>query len=171
MKYCNKCGNCIDDNAIFCVNCGQRQGADMGGFYSPYTNPYYTKTVPNYTEEELKPSVPIAILSFLFNILGLVFWLSWRDKKPGKADSAAKGALCALSVGSPVIGVIFWAIFHSTYPKYAKVCLVGGIVGFFVNLVAVIVVFVLTYLGVITPEVVDAYNSYGLLFSTLTFLA
>ena len=170
MKYCTKCGSCIDDNAIFCVNCGQRQG-EAGGFYTPFTNPY-TRPEPTFAEADLKTSIPIAVISFLFNIVGLIFWVVWRDKKPGKADSAAKGALCSLSVGSPIIGVIFWAVFRNTYPGYSKVCLVGGIVGFFVNIVAVAVVFVLTYLGVITPEMIDAYNSYyGLISAYLTVAA
>ena len=162
MKYCTKCGNSVDDNAIFCVRCGARQG-DGAGLSAPFTNPYVSNTRPTYTAEDLKPSLPIAIVSFLFNILGLIFWAVWRESKPGRATSAAKGALCSLAFGSPVIGVIFWAVFRRSYPEYSKVCLVGGIVGFFFNLVVVIVTVVLTLAGVITPEMLDAYYSYGYL--------
>ena len=162
MKYCTRCGKSVDDNAIFCVHCGARQG-EGAGFSAPYTNPYVNYTRPTYTAEDLKPSLPIAIVSFLFNILGLIFWVAWRDSKPGRAGSAAKGALCSLSFGSPVMGVIFWAVFRRSYPEYSKVCLVSGIVGFFFNLAVVIVVFVLTLTGVISPEVIDAYYNYGYL--------
>ena len=65
MKYCFKCGSQLDDNAVFCVNCGQRiegeatpaQQQNYGAQPNPYAqqqnygaqpNPYAQQ---NYTAE------------------------------------------------------------------------------------------------------------------------
>ena len=74
-------------------------------------------------------STGIAILSFILPLIGLILWLAWKDSKPGKAMSAAKGALVAVSVGVPLAGLILWVVMKDSGSELAKPCGIGAIVG------------------------------------------
>ena len=129
MKYCNNCGNAIDENAIFCPHCGARTNGErthtnyspFGGFGGYTTPPYY----------DTKGSKLLAIVSFLFWQVGVIVWLFCRQTRPGKARSAAKGALSSACLGIPIIGLVLWILWKDDCEKkdYAKVAGISAIVG------------------------------------------
>lgn len=151
MKRCNKCGSTLDDNAIFCWQCGARANDDnpnpgFGGGYDPFhTTVNYA---PDYTE-----SKGLMVVSFLIWQLGALLWFFWRNTRPGKARSAAKGTMAGLSLSSPVIGLVGWLIWKdSEYKELAKICAISAIVGAALSLVSFIVVVVLRLFGVVIPS-------------------
>lgn len=128
MKYCRNCGNPLDDNAIFCPRCGARSNGDgpnvnfdmYGGYNSGYGPVYDTQ-----------PSRAIAVLSFIFWQVGLIIWFFCRRTRPGKAESAVKGALSSACVSMPLIGLVIWLLWGNDPTKrgYAKVAGISAIVG------------------------------------------
>lgn len=62
----------------------------------------------------------------------------WKDSKPGKALSAAKGVWTLISL-YPGVGFIFWLIRRKSSPALAKHCLIVSIVEFaFIFLMALV---------------------------------
>lgn len=61
MKFCQKCGAQIDDDAIFCSNCGF--SSQMPGM-SPQPQQYYVDD---------SVSIGFVILSFVFPIFGWIY--------------------------------------------------------------------------------------------------
>ena len=82
MAYCRKCGEVIDDEAVFCPKCGVQQQA--------------LKTdAPNDDGDVLW-----AIVGFLIPVVGIALWLIWMHEKPKCARMAGIGALASLLVGA-----------------------------------------------------------------------
>lgn len=77
MKYCNKCGAQIDDNAAVCVHCGAMQNAvnqavnDNGGF-------------------------GWNLLGFCIPLVGIILYFVWKNDKPKCSKSAGVGALVSI---------------------------------------------------------------------------
>jgi flagellar basal body-associated protein FliL len=72
MKYCSHCGVEVNDDAVICIKCGGKiSGND-------------------------RPNKGLAVLSFLFPIVGLILYLIWISEKPKKAKSCGKGALISI---------------------------------------------------------------------------
>ena len=126
MKICNKCGHQIDENAIFCSNCGARVNGDRTGFTS--YNPYFGQGTPII---DTKGSVLIAVVSFFWAYAGLLLWLFMRRTRPGKARSALKGMIAGISVSMPIAGATIWAIWsdEDSNGEYAKIAGIGAVVG------------------------------------------
>ena len=85
MKYCQKCGNELMDEAVVCPKCGCAQGKSVTGDDSN--------------------NIGWAILGFFVPIAGLILYLIWKDSEPLKAKSAGKGALISV-IASAVISVV-----------------------------------------------------------------
>lgn len=81
MKYCQKCGKELVDEAVVCVHCG----------CSVQPN-----AVVNGTPDA--PSIGMAILGFFIPLAGLIIYLVNKDNKPLMAKSAGKGALIGVIV-------------------------------------------------------------------------
>ena len=149
MKFCRNCGNAIDDNAIFCSSCGARTNGDgptinfntYGGFGGYNSYPVY----------DTRPSAIIAVLSFMFWQLGLIVWLFCRNTRPGKARSAAKGALCSACLSMPIIGLVLWILWKGDYQKkdFAKISGISAIVGTVIYVVIIAAAAILNMTGVI----------------------
>lgn len=74
MKFCQKCGSQIDDNANICSHCGAEQPAvsnDTGG-------------------------IGWGLLGCCIPVVGLVLFLVWRDSKPKTAKAVGIGALVSV---------------------------------------------------------------------------
>lgn len=80
MKYCTKCGQELEDNAVYCTGCGAQNNGQ-------------TTTV------EDKKSVGFNILSFFFPIVGLILFLVWKKDTPIKAKGCGISALIGFVVG------------------------------------------------------------------------
>ena len=92
----------------------------------------------------------IAFVSFLCWEAGLIIWLLWRYSHPGKARSAAKGALANVCVGMPVLGFVLWLVLRedATKHEYAKVCGVSAIVGAIVVGVGAVLLAIMKLVGI-----------------------
>ena len=137
MKFCSNCGKQIDENAIFCPNCGARtngdESADRGGFnpygsYNPYGGNPYGGTYPVY---DTTPSKLVSVIAFLSWQIGLILWFLWRRTRPGKAESAIKGALASACVSMPILGLALWLLWKKEPSKVslAKIAGISAIVG------------------------------------------
>lgn len=139
----------MDDNAIFCSKCGARANGDAPNTgYNPYSRYESTSYYPAYDNEE---SLLIAIASFLFREIGLVLWFLWRHTRPGKARSAAKGALASVSLSMPVLGAILWLVWRDEHDRrdYAKACGICAIIGGIIYVLGIITMTVLYLTGVV----------------------
>ena len=86
MKYCQKCGNELMDEAVVCPGCGCAQA----------------KTA----SENDSSSFGWALLGFCIPIVGFILWLVWKDNTPLKAKSAGKGALISV-----ILSIVFYIIY------------------------------------------------------------
>lgn len=123
MMRCMNCNRDVEDDAKFCPYCGSRlsygqqtysseyttQFAQQGSYTSPYNyaaqgnaSGYNAQARPaGYNEN----SVGLDILSFLFPIVGLVLYLSYKDDEPNKAKGVGLCALVSFILG--LIGSVF----------------------------------------------------------------
>lgn len=166
MKFCKNCGRELDENAIFCSHCGTRANGDgpkinfdnFGGGFNTYGGydyqPYY----------DTAPSKFIAVISFLFWQAGLLIWFFCRRTRPGKARSAAKGALSSACVSMPIIGAVLWVLWKDDPSKqdYAKVSAISAIVGAGIYALLIVLSFVLTLTGVVNEEFYFSLPTYDM---------
>ena len=125
--FCKKCGKEIDDNASFCINCGETvekevnnsNGQFNGGQFNggefngqPYGQNNYNNNP--YVKPDAK-SAGFAWLSFFFWVVGLVLYLVWKNQYPLKASSCKKGAIIGFIV-SVISFIIQIASIASSYP-------------------------------------------------------
>lgn len=83
---CSNCGKEILDNAEFCSNCGKKliSTESVGGQVSEIYNP---------NENNNKINIGLVILSFFIPIVGLIVFLTKKDKEP---KTAKVSGICAL---------------------------------------------------------------------------
>ena len=159
MRYCKYCGRELDDNAIFCKNCGARTNDDtarhfdrggFGGFYEPVSFGY-----------DMQGSTAVSILSFLFWEVGLILWFFWRHTRPGKARSAAKGAAAKVGFNIPLVGLVLWLLWKDEDNRdIAKVAGIAAAVGAVFYAVIIILTVVLCATGTIDESVIDSTYSF-----------
>ncbi len=140
MKFCKYCGNKVEDTDLYCQSCGAKIEASADTDFATDTD----GTVPpvdlsGVADNKLGRNGGIAVLSFFFWWIGLIIWALNKDKNPGLAVSAAKGALASVCVGMPIIGLILWIVWKESQPEYAKTCGIAAIVGAVVGVVYVAV--------------------------------
>lgn len=92
MKYCQKCGQSIMDEAVICPHCGCPVGSQ-----TPSTN------------ASSGGSAGWAVLGFFLPVVGLILYLVWKNTRPADAKTAGKGALIGFIVNI-VLGVIIVVI-------------------------------------------------------------
>lgn len=94
-KYCPRCGNLCDPNAVICVKCGMSFGQ-----------------MPQQNFDD-NPSTLLKIACFFVPIVALVLFLVEKDKKPVSAKEYGKWGIIGfvvLNVGLPLIFTIFTTI-------------------------------------------------------------
>lgn len=131
MKQCRNCGHGIDENAIFCPNCGARVNGDGPEINFGSFGGYNTYGGYAYQPVDNAPSKLVAVLSFMFWWIGLAVWFFCRYTRPGKARSALKGLLSSACFSIPFVGAVMWALWKDDPTKrdFAKVSAVSAIVG------------------------------------------
>ncbi len=168
MKYCAYCGSRVDDSMQFCPNCGARQEASFdtdsgarreGGDYAnnkrsggdfDFAREHFGGGVSN-DPSAAKGSFWIALLSFFVPLVGLILWYTWRITKPGKATSAAKGALASICIGGPFIGLILWLIWKDgPHRELAKAAGIAAIIGVVLSVLLPFIIILLA--SVLDPE-------------------
>ena len=91
--YCKNCGKEIGDNAYICSGCGVKVYG-----HGPGDGPI---------------GCLLGGVCFLWPIVGLILYLSWKEEKPYMANSAGKQALLGLII-SVVIGLIYYVSIFSS---------------------------------------------------------
>ena len=86
MKYCQQCGSQLVDQAVVCPNCG------------------CTVQEP-INQQEDKPSTGLNVLAFLFPLIGLIMYLSFKKTTPVRAKALEKWTLIGFIVGLVVSAV------------------------------------------------------------------
>ncbi len=146
MKICSYCGQYIDDDAIFCPNCGARTNGD--DTHRAYNNPYNPYNPGHAVNYDMSESKLVSVLCFIFWQIGIIYWLFSRRTRPGKASSAAKGVLASISLQMPIVGLIFWIVFKDAGKNgLAKICGISAIVGCALNVAAFLFFGVMKSLG------------------------
>ena len=100
MKFCSHCGNQLMDEAVVCPRCGCAATPTRG-------------VVPM---EPDVPSTGLNVLAFFFPLIGLILYLTEKDKTPIKANAIGKWALISVivSVVLSIILVIISFVFVGT---------------------------------------------------------
>ena len=91
MKYCQKCGKELVDEAVICIGCGCAVAKD---------------NISNQSNDA--PDTGYAIVGFLIPIIGLILYLIKKDTMPLKAASAGKGALAGFITWFTLYFIIFF---------------------------------------------------------------
>ena len=91
-KQCPCCGSICAPLAAICVNCG-----------TPFNN------APQQVAYDDNPSTGLKILSFIIPLVGLILYLTNKDKKPVSAKAYGKMALIGFIVNT-VISIIVNAV-------------------------------------------------------------
>ncbi|ONI46421.1 hypothetical protein AN641_00110 [Candidatus Epulonipiscioides gigas] len=76
MKFCLKCGEEIDSEAVICPKCGVQQS--------------------NMVSTVDSGNIGWGLLGFVVPIAGLVLFLVWKNEKPKNAKKAGLGALISV---------------------------------------------------------------------------
>ena len=79
MKYCQRCGCALVDEAAYCPYCR-------------------TECPPMYPNPEDKKSFGWGLLCFLFPLVGLILYLVWNKEYPQRAKSCGNGAIVGVCV-------------------------------------------------------------------------
>ena len=88
---CNNCGKEIDDQAALCPHCGT--------------------SIKKLNPGELDgPIGGLGILCFLFPLVGLIMYLSWKSGKPIKAKGAGKWTLWGIGISVVITVIILLSI-------------------------------------------------------------
>lgn len=87
--YCTNCGKKIDPNADICVNCGA-----------------YVKNL-NSNNSDDSSNTGLNIISFLWPLIGLILYLSYKDKSPNRAKCCGKWALIGFIASMVIFAISF----------------------------------------------------------------
>ena len=142
MKFCKFCGAKLEGEGGFCTYCGNPVDKSESSDSSDFSE--FDK---GFTEEPVKPvdntpSRAIAVLSFIFFWLGIIFMLCYRETRPGRCESAVRGTLGGVCFSFPIVGLILYFAWKNDYPERAKILGTCAIVGFVFGIISSIISFV-----------------------------
>ena len=86
--YCKKCGELLNDDAMFCSNCGTAVHTNDVVVYEHSS--VYDEVARNQKVD--KPSLLLNIVGFLSPLIGWIIWLCLKGSSPIKAKSCGKWA-------------------------------------------------------------------------------
>ena len=93
MKYCQRCGKELMDQAVMCPHCGCAAGTNAA-----------------VSANGDAPNAGLLVLGLFFPLIGLIVYLVMKADKPLAAKSAGKGALIGCLI-SAVLVVLYVLIF------------------------------------------------------------
>ncbi len=97
--YCHNCGKEINDDVKFCPYCGvQVKGEQV-----------YSQQGQSHQKDE--KSLGFGALSFFIPIVGLVFYVLWKDELPLRAKSCLKGLIAGVVLYVVLVCCVFSSFF------------------------------------------------------------
>ncbi len=118
MKYCQKCGKEMLEEAVVCTNCGCSVAEQLNGGMSP-TKFCQTCGKEIHSEAVVCPGCGCSVS---------------KDVKVAAGEEASIG-LCFLSFFLPLVGLILWAVKRNEEPmaakKYLKLAIISWCIAFF----------------------------------------
>lgn len=90
MKYCQKCGKALDDEAVVCVNCGCAASPGFG-----------------QREPDVETSGLLIVLSVLFPIVGIIVGVIYMQSNNENGKKAGKTYLKAALITVGVVLIIY----------------------------------------------------------------
>ena len=113
MRFCSKCGKELDDNAVFCMNCGNAVDAQSAahqpyqqGYQQPYQQGYQQPYQPynNGNDRESSSTANCALLfAFLVPLVGFIMGIVGLSKY--KTPTFRNRCIAAI-----VVSVVIWII-------------------------------------------------------------
>ena len=131
MKRCSYCGSEADDRASYCGNCGARLEDKT---YEESVDSVFSSA----TAAPEKTHIGIAIISFIFPLVGGILYLCWSEKEKAKASSAVLGLFAWLCYNVPVAGLVFYLVWRDSNPRYAKIGGIAAIAGVVMSVVSLL---------------------------------
>lgn len=106
LMFCPKCGMRFPAGKRFCDQCGAElsQLARQEAQYQYYGQPYRA------ADPQDAPSGGFAALGFFFPVVGLILYLTWKDRLPLRSKSAGKGALAGV-ITSVSLSILTWVVY------------------------------------------------------------
>jgi hypothetical protein len=102
MPYCSHCGAQLPDGAPACPQCA------------------VTRPGPIVREAAAdKPSGALAVLAFLFPVVGFALWFAWRQPSPLRARSVRRAAVWGVVVGG-IATVVAFAVYMAVIVSVMK---------------------------------------------------
>ncbi|HQN76001.1 MAG TPA: zinc-ribbon domain-containing protein [Methanomassiliicoccales archaeon] len=102
MRYCSKCGEAMEDDAVFCENCGKRRGSSEGrGFMAQ-------GEIVQSTRLFTKQQVLFATISMIGGGIMIMMMSGFIPNDPFFNDS--RGTFILLGLGSIVMGVAIYIL-------------------------------------------------------------
>jgi uncharacterized membrane protein YvbJ len=94
VKYCKNCGNQVDDLATVCPYCRENPDVAKAG------NGFYNQSAydPNYGNAPSKPETLVCILSFLFPIVGIIYYIVKHKEEPIASKAYLKWAIISIVI-------------------------------------------------------------------------
>ena len=119
--FCPNCGKEIE-NVKYCPNCGFEVSKYTNVYtdeqayndYEPIHDNYHTY---NQYEDDDRPSMGFAVLSFLIPIAGIILYIIWHSTYPKKAKSCLKGFVASIILNILLV-CCFVSAFHSVEDDY-----------------------------------------------------
>lgn len=105
MKYCVNCGKEVDENQMFCANCGAK--------ITNYSNGYYTKR-EEYNKQQFETTgekIGYGILAFLIPLVGFILYFVFKSSKPVTSKICLYVSLISfvLNLLSTILMFVFFA--------------------------------------------------------------
>ncbi len=102
MPYCSHCGAQLSEGVPACPQCA------------------VTRPGPIVREAAAdKPSGGIAVLAFLFPVVGFALWYAWRQASPLRARSSRRAAITGVIVGA-IVYVAAFAVYLAVIAAVVK---------------------------------------------------
>ena len=119
MKYCQQCGNQLEDNAVYCPYCGTKSEVNTpnqqpeNNNFNGYNNAFNNAPQQNYNQYNQQnnykptqdaPSVAgFACLAFCFPIVGIILYCVWQKDRPKNAKTVLTAAVVSF-----LLGIVFY---------------------------------------------------------------
>ncbi len=148
MKYCNQCGSRVDDNDIYCSQCGCTVFLDVNNPQKKIKNKKTNQMNANNNAFDNASFQKINTNNVLEtqNINKNSFKDNGENTKNNidkKNDDNGNIGYFFLGLFLPIIGAVIYCIIRKDYPKNGKRTLIGTIVGFIIIALLLIMLFLL----------------------------